>query len=990
MRGFGALGGTAESERMPHQHSDASREAQDTTSADPLFSLIIPVYNVAPFLPDFLTSLSAQANDDFEVIFVNDGSTDDSGSLIETWIQNAGARARLVEQPNQGISAARNTGLEHAGGTWISFPDPDDVLGEDYLSRVRSFLDGEGRDADLVCTHVLMLNDATGTLSDNHPLHRKFSRGTQLVDLSYSPEYIHLQSASAFYRRDRLERLGLRFDESIKPNFEDAYLTILYLNESDHPRLGVVADASYLYRQRSDGSSLVQKSWTQESKYSTLLEQGYLRVLEQVRLRRGYVPVWAQNTVLYDLLFFFRHEQSTHGPTGLARREWWPRFHELVERILDLIDVSTIDAFSVMPTSRQLKQALIAGYHRQRSLPTSVRLARIDAQQRIALVRYFYSGDRPSETFCASGHVVRPTYDKVRDLTYFGRVLVRERIVWLPATEEIRVFLDDHQMPIDLGQEADPIYAALPDPTWRRLTRHRRAPKALKTEPTSGVPARASRRPRRRRRTPLTTRLHRLRKRIGLPTTGLRRLRNALTRHPEPSIATRPGPFGALNPSGDAELRARAKSAPVRARYRRAWTFLDRDTEAHDNAEHLYRWVLRHRPETNAWFVLRRESTDWDRLAAEGFRLVEFGTAEHVLLLLNTEHLISSQVDHYVVRPLDEARFGSKYWRFTFLQHGVTKDDLSRWVNGKPISRFITASPAEHASIAGDHTPYLFSEKETRLTGFPRHDRLLDLGHQVARPDLILIMPTWRRCLMEAAHGGNSRRLLVPLASSRFGRSWFDLVGSDSLRLIAEANQFEIAFMPHPNMQAYFSAADVPEWVQVRTYDRDDVQELLARTAVAVTDYSSQAFEAAYLERPVVYFQFDRDEFFSGTHVYRQGSWSYEQDGFGPVTTTQSEALDAIAAAASGPAQDAYGERMRTAFAYRDGRCCERTFDSIFALTRPAPLVEQAPAVLAGDRSAEAVVADHSVDEAAMAWLTGSRAGDHDLTETAAPRRSVA
>ena len=58
-------------------------------------------------------------------------------------------------------------------------------------------------------------------------------------------------------------------------------------------------------------------------------------------------------------------------------------------------------------------------------------------------------------------------------------------------------------------------------------------------------------------------------------------------------------------------------------------------------------------PDVNAWFVLRRESADWDRLAAEGFRLVPFGSPEHVQLLLNTDHLISSQVDHYIVRPLD-------------------------------------------------------------------------------------------------------------------------------------------------------------------------------------------------------------------------------------------------------------------------------------------------------------------------------------------------
>ena len=182
--------------------------------------------------------------------------------------------------------------------------------------------------------------------------------------------------------------------------------------------------------------------------------------------------------------------------------------------------------------------------------------------------------------------------------------------------------------------------------------------------------------------------------------------------------------------------------------------------------------------------------------------------------------------------------------------------------------------------------------------------------------------------------------------------------------------------------------------------------------AVTVTDYSSQAFEAAYVERPVVYYEFDRAEFFDGTHVYRKGSWDYETDGFGPVTTTQFEALDAIAATATSPPQDAYLQRMRSAFAYRDGRCCERTFDSILALTRPVtfeqayggahavvpdetsgPGLEEAKlvsAASAGDGS-EAVVADQSVDEAAMAWLTDSDAGEHDLTEAAAPRsRSVA
>ncbi len=232
----------------------------------------------------------------------------------------------------------------------------------------------------------------------------------------------------------------------------------------------------------------------------------------------------------------------------------------------------------------------------------------------------------------------------------------------------------------------------------------------------------------------------------------------------------------------------------MRKKFRNAWTLIDRDTEAHDNAEHLYRYLQREHPEINAWFVLRGDSADWPRLQADGFRMVPFGSAEHVLLLLNTEHLISSQVDHYIVRPLDGARFGRKSWRFTFLQHGVTKDDLSRWINGKPISRLITSTRDEHESIRGDHTPYIFTDKEVRLTGMPRHDRLLRLGQRVEEPEFITIMPTWRRYLMDEAVAGNERRLKAPLTETTFGTAWFGLIGAEKLAAIARRADLKVVW----------------------------------------------------------------------------------------------------------------------------------------------------------------------------------------------------
>jgi CDP-glycerol glycerophosphotransferase (TagB/SpsB family) len=175
------------------------------------------------------------------------------------------------------------------------------------------------------------------------------------------------------------------------------------------------------------------------------------------------------------------------------------------------------------------------------------------------------------------------------------------------------------------------------------------------------------------------------------------------------------------------------------------------------------------------------------------------------------------------------------------------------------------------------------------------------------------------------------------LATTQFGRSWFELIGSAELKSLADDSSLQVAFVPHPNMQAHIGAADVPDWVSTHSYLTSDVQALMARAAVTITDYSSLAFEAAYLECPVVYYQFDHDDFFSGTHAYRKGGWDASTHGFGPVVFDRAAVLAAARDAITHPEPvEPYLSRMRTAFPYHDGRCCERAFESIVSLTRPA------------------------------------------------------
>ncbi|MEW1954926.1 CDP-glycerol glycerophosphotransferase family protein [Terrabacter sp. NPDC080008] len=890
----------------------------------PLLGAIVPTYGVEQYLPAFLRSLEEQEVPiaEVELIFVDDGSPDRSAEIIQAWLADHAPHGRLISQENAGPSAARNTGLEQATAEWVHFPDPDDVLHPRFYAEVKTFLGTrQSATTDLISTRQLILDDATGRVTDTHPLRRKFRGGDQLVDLTRHPEYIHLQSGTAFYRRERIESRRLAFDGTIRPNFEDAYFTALYLAGSLKPRVAVLANAHYHYRRRQDGSSLVQSSWHKPDKYVHLPRVGYLRLAETVKAELGHVPVWLQTLLLYDLSFYFREDERIHSATAWIDAPLVDAFHETVERIFQYIDTETIEGFTLVPTSLQLRQALVVGFKHERLRPTSLPLIRVDSGREIVQIRYFYGGELPTEEYRVRGLPIQPVHSKVRDITYLGRVLMHERIVWLPADGTIRVALDGRQVPLTLGAPQEPTFVMRPAVLWRTLTRH------------SGPPsARASR--------PQTPQRSRVRKSASSAKKRVKRTLKAANRNVE--AVKRSWTQEARVERADKRLRERAHSESVKTRYGHAWTFMDRDVQAQDNAEHLYRHVRDRHPEINSWFVLSRTSSDWERLSAEGFRLVDHGSDEHIMLLLNTDHLISSQVDHYVVNPLDAKRHGRKHWRFTFLQHGVTKDDLSRWVNGKPISLFVTASTDEHESIVGDHTPYIFTTKEVSLTGFPRHDRLLELASASRERSLLLVMPTWRRTLLGDlvnASGGNERMLIPNFWEGEYAVNWMSVLASPELKAVAEQNGLEIVFMPHPNMQGYLDSSPLPPHIRVCKYSDTDIQQVLAQGAVMVTDYSSLAFEMAYIERPVVYFQFDQDEFFGGGHAYRRGSWSYEDNGFGPVTTTTEDAIAAIARAAaqSGQPDEVYAQRMGHIFPHRDGQCSERVVEAIISLDRPLP-----------------------------------------------------
>ncbi len=114
----------------------------------PQITVVVPVYNMGRFLPRAMDALLAQTFRDFEVIIVDDGSTDGSADVCDQQAARD-SRCSVVHKPNGGLSSARNCGLEHARGQFIIFPDPDDWVEPIYLEKLHQLHEQYGTDLEI-------------------------------------------------------------------------------------------------------------------------------------------------------------------------------------------------------------------------------------------------------------------------------------------------------------------------------------------------------------------------------------------------------------------------------------------------------------------------------------------------------------------------------------------------------------------------------------------------------------------------------------------------------------------------------------------------------------------------------------------------------------------------------------------------------------------------------------------------------------------------
>lgn len=213
-----------------------------------MISIIVPVYNSGKYLDYCLGSIYRQNYQDWECILINDGSTDDSGLICDCWSKKD-SRIRVFHQSNSGVSIARNNGISHARGEYITFVDSDDWINDNYLS----ILIANGGGCDLIVSGIIDQYPGGKSITSKPSISEIINISRSCVDtfIDLLKKNLLYGPTNKLYKSDIIRKYGINFPEGCSLG-EDLVFNFKYLNYVGS--IETISEACYNYRKSQSGS----------------------------------------------------------------------------------------------------------------------------------------------------------------------------------------------------------------------------------------------------------------------------------------------------------------------------------------------------------------------------------------------------------------------------------------------------------------------------------------------------------------------------------------------------------------------------------------------------------------------------------------------------------------------------------------------------------------------------------------------------------------
>lgn len=909
-------------------------------------SIVMAVYNVEKYLEEALESVICQDigfEKNVQIILVDDGTPDRSGEICDAYQKKYPSNIKVIHKTNGGVSSARNEGLKYIEGRYVNFMDPDDKLSPGTLKAVYSFFTKSEKDVDLISIPMTFFEGREGP----HILNYKFNSGkNDILDLWKRFNCVQMSLSSAFITKETAEKIY--FDTELK-YAEDAKVIMQILLKKC--RYGVVPSANYWYRIRITEDSAISSSRKVKEWYISYLEKFSLETLKMYRDEYGFIPYFVQYTIMYDLQWRFKQAEI---PQGVLTEEEEKYFRSLLIKCLSYIDNRMILSQKYM-TKEYMDYVLSlksenAGQRKVEYFGGDMNI-RYGNFPVISLSNFTLSLEILTcgeKSFCIEGSVKTLAEMQNTEIQIYAEVKAANKKKQVIAC---RVFDHPGGKVISLGKllaDRKGFAAEIPFSFVEGITSVKFYMKAdgfpvyfnnygtgnffpLDAYYNNTYCCRGGY-------------IFRLNKDTFFVEKSdfikhIKKERRLIREIKRTSLFNRQATGIKQNPTEE-EVKEREKIISQRLRTwvydycikrREIWLVSDRINQADDNGEAFFEYLSSLKgKKPDVYFVISGGSSDYERLKKVG-KVIDRDSEAYYNLFLKADVIISAHAEAYITNPFD-----SQHTRplkdlirnkpFIFLQHGVIKDDLSGWLQkyNKNISMFVTTTKPEYQSVLEGN--YFYSDREVVMTGLPRYDRLENNPQKI-----ITIMPTWRSGLVSVIDAKTGGRTLLPgLKESSFYQMYQSVFSDEDFLSKIQKAGYQIQLLMHPNMQVTLAEFSVSDSIRVLE-PGISYREIFSESDMIITDYSSVAFDFAYLRKPVIYYQPDREEFFSGTHTYVQGYFDYDRDGFGEVCTDSEKLKECVNLYLETGCvlKEVYRERIDHTFPYSDRKNCERVYGEI-------------------------------------------------------------
>ena len=355
-------------------------------------------------------------------------------------------------------------------------------------------------------------------------------------------------------------------------------------------------------------------------------------------------------------------------------------------------------------------------------------------------------------------------------------------------------------------------------------------------------------------------------------------------------------------------------------KYLHCWVVCETANEARDNGYHFYKHMREKHKEVICYYAIDKKSSDFSKVKDFG-NIVQYGSLKHWLLYLCADYNISSQKggkpNAAVCAFLELLNLIDS--KLVFLQHGVTINNAA-WAHADTtqLEYFVTSTIPETKYIK---ETFGYPENKIVLTGMPRFD---NLHNNNIDSKYILIMPTWRsRFALESEQQDSDNDFV----SSIYKRSWETLLNSTRLAEIIDKHNLKVVFFPHRHMQQFLGQFKANDKIIIADWRKYDIQAEMKKAAMMITDYSSVFFDMVYMKKPVIFYQFDYDEF--RHYDYKEGYFDYKNTPFGKWCEKTDEVIDELTRliiTGMSVSDDFLKEYVRS-FPYSDAENSERLAD---------------------------------------------------------------